>query len=73
MGGDKMLLDIFLRDGKNIQVPSFENFTVAHREWKDFDAEKISSVKLTDSATFTFRGENTVMVAGKDILYLNIQ
>ncbi|WP_429976158.1 hypothetical protein [Enterococcus sp. DIV0086] len=68
-----MLLDIFLRDGKNIQVPSFESFTTAHHEWKNHDAEKISSVKLIDNATFTFKGENVVVIAGKDILYLNIQ
>lgn len=67
-----MLLNIFLRNGNFIQVTSFKEFTVAYEEWHTYEAEKISSVKLIDAATYSFKGENTVMISGKDILYLDI-
>lgn len=67
-----MLLTIFLRDGNNVQVPSFETFTFAYREFSTHEASEIDSVQLVDAATYIFKGENTVMVAGKDILYLDI-
>lgn len=67
-----MLLTIFLRNENYIQVGSFNEFTVAHEEWHTYEADKISSVKLIDAATYTFKGEKTVMISGKDILYLDI-
>lgn len=67
-----MILNIFLRDGNNVQVSSFETFIMAFRETITHEASEIDSVKLDDNTTYIFKGENTVMVSGKDILYLDI-
>lgn len=67
-----MQLIINLRSGEHVEVSSFKEFTVAFHELNTYKADQISSVALTDRATYVFKGENTVMLSGKDILYLEI-
>ncbi|MBO0427590.1 hypothetical protein JZO82_00290 [Vagococcus fluvialis] len=67
-----MELEITLRNGEVVQVNDFKEFTMAFREFDTFTADKISSVMLIDDATYSFKGNNFVMLSGKDILYLNI-
>ena len=68
-----MTLHIFLRDSQAIQVPNFESFVATNDERVEFNANEIDSVRLLDDATYVFKGENTILINGKDILYLDIQ
>lgn len=70
-----MLLEIYLIDRKSVQVPNFTEFTVApfRSDFITVEADKLNTVRLLDDATYTFKGDNTIMIAGKDILYMEAQ
>ncbi|WP_430606449.1 hypothetical protein IGJ55_002123 [Enterococcus sp. AZ170] len=65
-----MILDIHLRDGKVVQVPSFKEAKISIHELEIIPAEQISDIRLVKSANYAFIGANTVTISGEDILYL---
>lgn len=68
-----MLLEISTRDGRCIQVPSFSKFQIAYHEFDTLDAKDLSTIRLNKDASYSFIGQNTVVISGNDILYLEVK